>query len=136
MPVLLAGRGTGEDFRRHQQQRGVPSSDEHFTPSETAPSEASQHRPGWREATPASQSLTDLEESYAENSRPGSQETRANDAEEEERMQNMLLELEIMEESEQEEFLRFHPESFGPVHHVMLMHHVFCLVMFCKIRAR
>ena len=88
MPVLLAGRGTGEEFRRHQQQRGAPSSDEHYTPSETVPSEL-----------------------YAENSRPGSQETRADDAEEDERIQNMLLELEIMEESEQEDFLRFHVDD-------------------------
>ena len=93
MPVLLAGRGTGEDFRRHQQQqRGVPSSDEHYTPSETAPSEiSSQHRPG----------MSDQEENRAI-----SQGTRADDVEEDERIRNMLLELEIMEESEQEEFLR------------------------------
>ena len=48
MPVLLAGRGTGEEFRRHQQQRGAPSSDEHWTPSETVPSEVSSTQEGRR----------------------------------------------------------------------------------------
>jgi hypothetical protein len=105
MPVLISGRGP---------RRGGELSA--YTPSESAPSDFEQRQAGWTRQD-SFRSTYDGERTHYYATVTTEEDALQEDGEEE-RMRNMLLELNTLEGHEQEQFLRFSTFVADPPFHL------------------